>query len=692
MRKIFVLSALVGCGGGGESATPDAAPACTPPAASSTCVEDITVAGMRAAGAAITYTAAPADGPRFRVVLPREGSVAAPALHLATRRKGSSFLLPITDATVSADRVELSVEELGTYQLVTPATAPAERTYTYRAIAGVSMGGFAAAGIGLRSPAKWDLVADLGGDPGPSSHYVLTMISDYLFGGFCPSGGLCAGDQRAVYAGQHELSSSFEKFVYQSGQGVGLTLNRNLYMKATRDLARALGNPALYNPADPYLPPGVPASWLALPDRCASPVVLQGFHDRRFNPDGSLPVITFCDGGDGSRLGLGVFDPELPQENPIEVALAVDRNRNGRRDSGEPVLAQAGEPFADVGLDGKASAQEAGYDAATNPDPAGDDWHPLRNPAGTENNHWRDEGESYEDVGLDGVAGTCQMPAAGCFDHGEGDGRFTLNPGLARWMANDAGLNLTAMDAAQRARIAVYADAGIRDFFNSHVATSTMVGKMATLGMPIAMWNGFPRLGGATSEDRYDFEKVMWGQMAPNVFVRYGNPDATTPQIEAGDGRHVGTPVQLVARLTTVFAWIDSRWPNGDRTRADVTGDLYLDGQRFVSPTTGREIPYAVALPPGYHTSTARYPAVFFMHGYGMSPDDLLPPVALMATYMGEGRLQKMIMVFVDGRCREGDGCEAGTFFMDSPVSPQAQMETHLYQLRAEIERLYRLK
>jgi hypothetical protein len=676
VRRILALLAAAACGGGGPAATPDAG------------LPDIAIDGMRAAGPALAFAEAPADGPRFRIVLPRTTSG---PVHLATSRKGSTFLLPLIDATVFADRVEMSVEELGTYQLVTPVTPPAERTYTWRAIAGVSMGG-AAAGIGLRAPERWDLVGVLGGEPGPSTRYSLAMIAEYLFGGFCAGGGMCPEAQRPPYAGQFELTSDFEHFVHQRGQGVGLTLNRNLYMRATRDLARALGNPALYNPAHPYLPPGVPASWLSLPDRCASPVVLEGFHDRRHNPDGALPVITFCDGGDGTRLGLGVFDDTLPQANPIEVALAVDRDRDGRRDSGEPVLAQPHEPFADVGVDGKASPDEAGYDATANPDPAGDDWHPLRNAAGTEKNAWRDEGEPYEDVGLDGVAGTCQAPAEGCFDHGEGDGTWTVNPGLSRWLANDAGTNLAAMGAAQRARIAIYADAGIRDFFNSHVATSSMVGTMAALGMPVAMWNGFPRLGGVASEDRYDFERVDWEAMAPNVFVRYGNPEASEALVEAGDGRHVGTPVQLVARLTTVFSWIDARWPHGDRARAEVTGDLYLDGQSFTSPTTGREIPYAVALPPGYHGSAARYPAVFFMHGYGMSPDDLLPPVGLMATYMAEGRLQKMVLVFVDGRCREGDGCETGTFFMDSPVSPRAQMETHLYELVAEVERRFRLK
>ena len=169
-------------------------------------------------------------------------------------------------------------------------------------------------------------------------------------------------------------------------------------MKAARDLSRALGNPALYNPdpaAHGYAPPGVDATYLAraAADRCANPLVLTGFRDREFNPDGSLPVITFCDGGDGAALGLGVFDPAQPQGNPAEVLLAVDVNRNGRRDSGEPIITDPFEPFADVGDDGLANAAEPGYDAVANPDPSGDDFHALRNPRGTEGDHDRQAGE-----------------------------------------------------------------------------------------------------------------------------------------------------------------------------------------------------------------------------------------------------------------------------------------------------------
>jgi hypothetical protein len=659
MRPALALL-LAACGGSAD------------PCVGLTCTDDVKVDGATPLGPAVLLQAGRATLPYRETGTPRSSVL------VATRRVGGSSLVPLEDPSFDDGHVTFTAEVAGAYQVVA-VPAPA-RTHVWRAIAGVSMGGGAAAAIGTRAPAAWDLVADLGGEPGPSMTYSLAMLEDYPFGGFCAGGGLCPDGQRAPYADLFEIHSDFEHFTYQAGAGVGLTLSRNFYGVATRDLARALGNPTIYSAASAYLPPGVPESWLALPDRCGNPVVLHGFHDRRFNPDGSLPVVTVCDGGDSPRLGLGVFDPTLPQTTPFEILLAVDRNGNGRRDQGEPILIQAAEPWQDVGSDGVPDEDEPGYDPVTNPDPNGDDYHPLKNPGGTEKNGWRDEGEPFEDVGLDGVAGTCQQPAPGCYDYGEGDGVWTVSPNVLRWQLNDA----------TRIQAAVYLDAGIRDFLNSHVSTAGLAGELARLGRPVVMWNGFSGLGGVASDAQFDATRVDWGDMPENLFVRYGDPDATPAQIAAGDGRHVGTGAQILDRVLAVFGWIDARWPDGDREPAGL-GDALTD-QHYTSPTTGRDLPYAIILPPGYSTSTARYPVVFFLHGYGQGPDDLAPAGALVENDMASGKMQKMIIVFPDGRCRAGDGCETGTFFTDSPVHAQAQMETHLYELRAEIDRRYRTR
>jgi S-formylglutathione hydrolase FrmB len=717
--------------------------ATTVPAAavSIACAPDIVPDGYVALGPAVTFGPAGAASDRaFELTLPfKAARLPAGGLRRHVRiaavrhvGDGTPFFPPVAnraidDADRYASRITFRAGELVTYQVVAPADAGATeaRRFTYRSIVGISMGGNAALSIGLRHRDRFDFIGDLGGEPGPSMRYSLAMFRDFLFGGFCTAspddggevGQLCRDDQRPLRTDQFEIGADFERMIYQDGDGVGLTLRRNLYMKASRDLSRALGNPAVYNP-DPaaagYAPPGVDAAYLAraAADRCANPLVLSNFYDRELNPDGSKPVITFCDGGDSDALGLGVFDPALPQTNPAEVLLAVDVDGNGRRDSGEPVITNAFEPFADVGADGVASADEPGYDPVTNPDPAGDDFHALRNPRGTEGNDDRDDGEPYEDVGLDGVAGTCQWSAATptCYDHGEGDGAWTLSPNVARWYQHDLAVLLGGLDDAERRRVGIWMDAGIRDFLNASVSANAGWGQlMGRFGLAGGVYDGFGALSG-DAEAGYEFTHVPWADLPDNVYVRYGDPDATARAIELGDGRHVGGAVQVINRVSSVFAWLDRRWPRGDRDPELGAGRI-LTSQMFTPPTTGRPTPYAIFLPPGYDRAAnadRRYPVVYFLHGYGQEPDDLVVLSAVFESYMldsglpEELRFQKFIIVYVDGRCRPnvdgvpvpagGDGCEGGTFYMDAPAGGQARMETNLLELMDHIDRTYRTK
>ena len=176
-----------------------------------------------------------------------------------------------------------------------------------------------------------------------------------------------------------------------------------------------------------------------------------------------------------------------------------------------------------------------------------------------------------------------------------------------------------------------------------------------------------------------------------------------------GDGRHVGTPVQIINRVTTAFAWLDKQWPDGDRDDTLDGGTLIKD-QTFVSPTTGRDSPYGLFLPPGYDdpaNADKRYPVVYFFHGYGQEPQDLVDLSAVFANYMIseqplEYRFQKFIIVYVDGRCRPqhdgvpvdptGDLCERGTFYTDAVMGGTARMETNLLDLMDFIDSTYRTK
>jgi hypothetical protein len=490
-------------------------------------------------------------------------------------------------------------------------------------------------------------------------------------------------------------------------------------MRATRDLTRALGNPTSYNPSSPYLPPGVPPGFLerSPADACKNPVVLKKFFDKNYNPDGSRDVITFCDGNDSTSSGLGVFDPNMPESDPTQILLAVDLNQNGQRDSGEPVIVQGSEPFQDVGLDGLADAQEPGYDPVNNPDPNGDDYHYLWNPTGTEGNWRYDAGEPFEDVGIDGVAmslGGCPArQGPGCYDYGEGNGKFDYSPWQANWRKHDPRANLEALDPSAFDRFDVYYDAGIRDFFNAHVSTNALMGALGAQGQAVRSFEGFPALLGLapSREHAYDVNKVDFTTLGRHVFVRYGDPDTAEALVEqTGDGRHVGTAEQAVHRAQTMLYWLAWRWPDGDRKiPADSTS-------RTVNETIegkGRSSPYVVVLPPGYDSpdqANVTYPVVYIGHGLGMHPEDLgqitvLAQSAMLDAQTPEAkRMPKMIMVILDGVCRpemqdvshgpvdsKGDLCEEGTFYTDHPEGPY-QGEQMILQVEDAMAAKYRVR
>ncbi len=377
---------------------------------------------------------------------------------------------------------------------------------------------------------------------------------------------------------------------------------------------------------------------------------------------------------------------------------------------------QGTEPFSDVGSDGLADVDEPGYDPVTNPDPDHDDYHYLRNPLGTEGNGNWDPGEPFQDVGLDGVAGTCQAgstPGSGvsaCYDYGEGNGTWDISPNVARWYQSDLGVDLAGFTDDQRTHMSMWFDGGIRDFLNASVSSNQAVAQaMATYGLPFGVYDGFAPMADGSDDNTYDFTTINWAEIPRDGYLRYGDPDATDDQIMMGDGRHVGTATQIIFRIETAFAWLDQRWPDGDYDDTYDGGQI-LEDQSFTSPTTGRVSPFALSLPPGYGeaaNATHRYPVVYVLHGYGQQPDDLVALSSIVATHMIATeplatRIQKFIIVYVDGRCRPGsdgvpvpaggDGCEEGTFFLDAPLGGDARMETNMLDLMAYIDATYRTK
>ncbi len=693
------------------------------------CAADQVPTGFTAIGPAVRFDPSTARmGREIPFTLPINPAMVPAGYELQVELSYSSpafrtpRIAPAADVHFTADgRLTFRAPRLGTWQAVIRTGLGARRErkrFTYHGIVGVSMGSAGAAMIGTHNLDKFDFIAPLGGPVDWS--FLGNYIRTYHMGGFCtaaeratdPMGcamGSSVARTPAIGGDIFEFRQHYEDWYTPDGmEGPGGAFDRHSYVQFFRDFGRMFGNPVMAPNAGGTLPLGVAMNEDRRTDaqRCSMPLTLMGYYDRRYNPDGSIPVITYCDGGNPDGHA-GRWDGNV-DTYPIEVSLAVDVNRNGRRDRGEPVLMQAMEPFTDVGADGRASAMETGYDAMTNPDPAGDDYDRQFNPSGTEGNFVRDEGEPYEDVGVDGVA--CPAGRMCQYDLGERNGRFDMVPGAARFQEVNPRTRLASATPAQVARTEYWIDGGVRDLFLLGVASNHFAGALAQHGGDVHYFNNFASLGAErVPEDPWPFTALDWAHMPGHVMLRYGSLDASLSELVNGDGGHVGTASQAANRFFAAFMWMAQRWPGGDREiapfqfNADDAGHCangYSCTFDFRSDRANRTGPVSIYLPPGYHdpaNAGLRYPVVYVLHGYGMSPQNLLPTGFLVGNYMvapqnpSWQRPQKFIMVFPDGRCREGDGCVRGTFYTDSPVG-NAQMESYFLDLYDFVDRTYRVK
>ncbi len=468
-------------------------------------------------------------------------------------------------------------------------------------------------------------------------------------------------------------------------------------------------------------------------ERCANTLTLKKYYDDEYNPDGAFPVITVCDGADQNEALSPYANAWKADGNgyPLEVGLAVDYNGNGVRDELEPIIRAGHEPWADDGVDGVPSAKEPGYQAGVNDDPAGDDYDAQYNPTGTERDHRFQAGEKFDDVGLDGVKGTPQQPAAGYqkpgdgYDVGEGDGKFTVARGLQRFWDLDSHSVVRQWtkdvpggefdDAALR-RLDLWTDGGTRDLFNFGVDAQHLTGTFAARGRDVSYLTDFTQIPGLDPKQQtlYEPEKVVWEDLGGIVFQRYGRIDPTPNDLEMGSGQHVGTVYEIASRLQSALYFIGSRWPekelrtlvetsNSDAyegaTDCEVIGNCTFD---FKSKD-GRVGPVGVTLPPGYAhrlQQDRHYPVIYMLHGYGQSPQDLEAAIIFLRNWMnsptrsGSSRLPKAILVYVDGRCRIGPTgkaeCIRGSFFANSVRDTGVQDEQWWLELMDHVDKNYR--
>ena len=598
------------------------------------CAEDIVPAGVLALTPAWTIrsSGAPRFDRRYFVDVPFfPGAVPEGALPSSLRvyrtRPDGTVHEPIV-ANFQEDffdgGLRFESQLTGTFQIGVPEDAgqPRDRLWTFRAISGVSMGGLGSSMIGARHTDRFDIVAPLGG---PAEWVYLTQyIHNAGMGGF---------GENYIAEQEFEHTMSYDDWYFPTGEGTGGSFNRNEYSEIFLDLSMSVGNIVTWNPESPYLAPGLtpervvsggrsrcPTSGTCPPDPEFVLTIPTGFYDNEYNPDGSLPVISFCD-GHGSRdreaefdracdvnfdgvpdeANEGLYEDPCGQHRPIDITLAVDLNGNSIRDPGEPVIRNSWENYDDVGADGLASVDEPGFDALTNPDPAGDDFDYIDNPFGKESNWLHDEGEPYDDFGIDGVESTPQWDAGG-YDYGEGNGQFDYNPNLQRVWDEMSPRHLLEAEGPEGLHTTNwFIDSGVRDLFNFVVGADTLAGTIQGLGGNVRVYDGFSALQGV--ERGFNFTLVDYEALGQNVLLRYGDVDASEEDICFGDGKHVGTIAQVANRILTMIGFITSRFPDPDREL--VRAPFPLSSGTYFAPTAsdGGRMRYSIAFPPGYEWS-----------------------------------------------------------------------------------------
>jgi hypothetical protein len=625
---------------------------------------------------------------------------------------------------------------------------PNHRCHTFRAFAGVSMGGGAAARLTMTHPELVD-VAGVMGTPLADTEALVRMLESNHLSGFCTLEQLQQAvdngidlnnpNEPSLQCGHHDVfplvgdtqhsteypaaedtqcyafRSDYHHWYRGPEAGRGGSFVRSRLLDIVFDFVAVFGNPFGYNTESPLLGVGVPASWYVAPgdearrrEVCATPIVVNGVYHREYNPTGTLPAVTFCDGNNNT----GDVDPAQPGDIPFSVALAVDINRNGRKDYHEPVMLHHRERFADVGIDGVADESEPGYNALTNRDPAGDNYDPLLNPTGTERDTRHATQESFDDDGLDGVPSTN--------DYGEGNGTYDVSPGLQRWIDRSPAVMAQSLSAGQAGRLQVWIDAGLRDFLNSAQLTNSFYSVLKAKipsSQTFTDFSSLPQVGIPGGNFLYynaNYGEQDIGQVS---YLRYGDPEVC-PNSDGnlGSGNHVGSG-DVVARIFTLFSFLSARIPaegrdasfGGTISEAAPNGELtdFAFLSNYNSQVLGRSVDYGVLLPPDYFLPQAQntqYPVLYFFHGQGQNAADMVAlGLALLPNMQDSARedrqaagttdLQRAIIIWVDGACGPSD-CYSGNFYADFEGTPRDELrfEQSFYELIRHVESTYRTR
>jgi hypothetical protein len=503
----------------------------------------------------------------------------------------------------------------------------------YRALTGISMGAYGALNVGTKHPEGFGTLAALGGPVD-----LQQLIRDTA------ESGLEVKPQTEIPLEVGD-DFTFDHMPPYPGRDQNLSLIKDLFI--------ALGNPFLHHPDSSRL-------FLAID---AEPgVTMQDDAFGRFMPPAD--VRGFLDGGDGDQDGKrqvsegpvlfadvllaarGSLAAIAPGAAPTTVGDRdlADLNGDGIYDVGDGIVLNLSEPFTDGDGDGV-----------------------------------RDDGEAFQDLGLDGVAGTG--------DQGEGSGEFDVDPDVANWLAEDPTTRLGGSTAADVSRQRLYLDVGIDDEFGFIRHYENLVGVLSDKGLTVGVQDGFR--GGCASLPEFDSAIQLVRYEGGHVGIP--TSDDILDELFGGD---VCGELVLWRRLQHFFGFLDQSFPDGnygvgeidvididfddfdfdvDLEGLDVRGDLVeadipspaLQATPDGPIPTRRILAY---LPPEFDRSDGDFPVVYFLGGYGTTPSDFRSVSDLLDLLILSDQLQNMFVVFLPG-----EGGVQGSFFVNHRV-PEDQV------------------
>ncbi len=486
----------------------------------------------------------------------------------------------------------------------------------YRAISGVSMGAFGAMNLGTKHADTFSTIASLGG-PVDMRQLLRDVVHDNLE--------VKAQTTRPLNVGD---DFTFDHQAPYPGRDLRLAMNK--------DLVIAFGNPVLHH-TDPT------RQYLAMDSQPA--------HLLRDDAFGTFTLsanpMQFLDGGDANQDGARQIS-ETPTQSADVALLAVgslpmivsgatavdvggrklaDLDSDGVYDVGEGIVVNFSEPFTDT----------------------------------NDNLVYEPElGETFQDVGLDGVAGTS--------DFGEGNGQFDYDPDRANWLAEDPLTRTAARSATDIATQRIYMDVGSEDQFGFGRHYENFVALLRSKGLTVDSLGDFP--GNCTQFPTLSQQFLMVQYTGGHVGVP--EADDTTDQLLHGN---VCGQLVVWQRLLTLFAYVDSSFADGfhgpgdiDITDLDPRGDIMKSmiaapSLRLGSGATPNEA-VLIYRPPAYFHTTRSFPVLYILPGYGQSPNDYERLGDMLDPLMVSKQMQNMFVVVLPGA-----GGRKGSFYVNHRVS-----------------------